>query len=31
MAERLRKNVDVESLAEYPRYTDSFRVITFDR
>lgn len=31
LAKRLRENVDAESLAEYPRYTDSFRVITFDR
>jgi LmbE family N-acetylglucosaminyl deacetylase len=31
MAERLRNSVDVESLADYPRYVDSFRVITFDR
>jgi len=31
MAERLRKNVDPESLEEQPRIMDSFRVITFDR
>jgi len=31
MAERLRGNRDPEALTEYPRYTESFRVITFDR
>jgi LmbE family N-acetylglucosaminyl deacetylase len=31
MAERLRKNVDPESLEEQPRIMDAFRVITFDR
>ena len=31
MAERMRGNLDPEALAEYPRYSESFRVITFDR
>lgn len=31
MAERIRGNKDPESPDEYPRYVDSFRVITFDR
>ena len=31
MAERLRKNTDPESLEAYKHYSDSFRVITFDR
>ncbi|MFO7321472.1 MAG: PIG-L deacetylase family protein [Chloroflexota bacterium] len=31
MAERIRRNKDPESPDEYPRYVDSFRVITFDR
>ncbi|HVU11387.1 MAG TPA: PIG-L deacetylase family protein [Phototrophicaceae bacterium] len=31
MAERIRKNVDPESLEDYKHYSDSFRVITFDR
>jgi LmbE family N-acetylglucosaminyl deacetylase len=31
MAERIRGNRDPESPAEYPRYVDNFRVITFDR
>jgi LmbE family N-acetylglucosaminyl deacetylase len=31
MAERIRGNHDPESPAEYPRYVDNFRVITFDR
>ena len=31
MAERIRNNRDPESPEDYPRYVDSFRVITFDR
>ncbi len=31
MAERMRNNVDPESLADYKRYSDSFRHIIFDR
>lgn len=31
MAERQRGNHDPESLADYPRYMESFRVISFDR
>ncbi len=31
MAERLRGNVDPESLPEYKRYSNSFRHIIFDR
>ncbi len=31
MAERQRSNRDPESLEAYPRYMESFRVITFDR
>jgi LmbE family N-acetylglucosaminyl deacetylase len=31
LAERIRHNLDPETLPEFPRYSESFRVITFER